>query len=267
MILLLLVHAGLAAAPAFAQYPGNAPMGPAPSESDVLEVEDIADEEYSLPDDELLKDDDEDVSETIEEIDRQRRRELALSANEKRARFQYVGGLMLGIGRPWMIYSLDVGYLRTPRQAFGMYAGGGGITSSGITDEKAYDMTVRSRGSGFFFRHWFEKVDLVSLDFSLGYAAWEGKVTPHGSDPEDTSEDILTSSFRGSGISAGIGANLTWIWNTGFHLEWIPILIHYSKFLQKDVARDSDVVRETIRRNMETPLLNGLTSLRLGYYF
>lgn len=252
---------------AFAQYPGVAPMGSGPHESDVLETEEIADGEYSLPPDELLKEDDDDTLETLDEIDRQQSKELALSNNEKRTAFSYVVGLMLGVGRPWQVYSVDVGYLRNERQAIGMYAGGGVVSNSGITNEKAYDLRVTSRGSGIFFRQWLKNPDILSFDFSLGYTSWDGEVSPHGSDPDDSNADILTSSFSGTGVSAGVGANLTWIWNTGFHLEWIPLLVHYSRFLQKDVSRDSDIVRETIKRNIETPALNGLTSLRLGYYF
>lgn len=252
--------------PALAQYPGVAPMGTGPQESDVLETEEIADGAYSLPADELLKEDD-NTLDALDEIDRQQSKELALSNNEKRTAYTYVGGLMIGGGRPWQVYSIDVGYLRNERQAIGLYAGGGVVSNSGITHEKAYDLRVVSRGSGVFFRQWLKNPDILSFDFSLGYTAWDGKVSPHGSDPEDTNADILSSSFSGTGVSAGIGANLTWVWKSGFHLEWIPLLVHYSRFFEKEVSRDSTIVRETIKRNIETPALSGLTSLRLGFYF
>jgi hypothetical protein len=174
---------------------------------------------------------------------------------------------MVGFGRPWQVYSVDIGYLRNERQAMGMYAGGGTISSTGITKEKAYDLRVTSRGSGFFYRHWLKNPDILSFDFSLGYTSWEGRVTPQGSDTDESDVDVLTSSFRGNGISTGIAVNATWVWDNGFHLEWIPILIHYSRFLQKDISRESEINNDTIHRNLEKTTINGLSSVRFGFYF
>lgn len=240
-------------------------MAPAPTESEVLELEDSDDEEYSSPAIQLLVEDDDDPASTA--VEQEQRRELALSGSEKRAPYNYLASVMIGIGRPWQVYSLDVGYLLSARQAFGMYAGGGGISASGITHEKAYDLRVATRGSGFFYRYWLERPDLLAIDVSIGYTAWEGRVKPHGSDLDDDNADLLTSSFRASGLSTGVAATLAWVWSNGFHLEWIPVLVHYSHFLQRDVSRDNETVRETIRRNIETPQLGGLTSLRIGLYF
>ena len=237
---------------AWAQYPGNAPPGAGPKEDDVLETDDIVDDQFSLPPDEFLEDDEE-TKETVREIERQNAAELAYSANEKRSRYSYVAGFMIGFGRPWQVYSIDIGYLRNERQAFGMYAGGGTISSTGITKEKAYEMRVTSRGSGFFYRHWLENPDILSFDVSLGYTSWEGTVTPQGSDTSETDEtgnDVLTSSFRGNGVSTGLAVNATWVWENGFHIEWIPILVHYSRFLQKDISRETDINKDTINRNL-----------------
>ncbi len=250
----------------FAQYPGNAPPGAGPTEEDVLETDDIVDDQFSLPPDEFLEDDDE-TKETVKEIERQNALELAYSANEKRSRYSYVAGFMIGFGRPWQVYSIDIGYLRNERQAFGMYAGGGTVSSTGITKEKAYDMRVTSRGSGFFYRQWLENPDILSVDVSLGYTSWEGTVTPQGSDTDESDVDVLTSSFRGNGVSSGLAINATWVWDSGFHIEWIPILIHYSRFLQKDISRESEINKETIHRNLEKPTINGLSSVRFGFYF
>jgi hypothetical protein len=251
---------------AWAQYPGNAPLGVGPQKDDVLETDDIVDDQFSLPPDEFLEDDDI-TKETIKEIERQNAEELAYSANEKRSRYSYVAGFMVGFGRPWQVYSIDIGYLRNDRQAFGMYAGGGSISSTGITKEKAYEMRVSSRGSGFFYRHWLENPDILSFDISLGYTSWEGTVTPQGSDTDESDVDLLTSSFRGNGVSTGVAINATWVWDNGFHIEWIPILIHYSRFLQKDISRESEINKDTINRNLEKPTINGLSSVRFGFYF
>ena len=250
----------------WAQYPGNAPLGMGPNKTDVLETDDIVDDQFSLPPDEFLEDDDV-TKETVKEIERQNAEELAYSANEKRSRYSYIAGFMIGFGRPWQVYSIDIGYLRNERQAFGMYAGGGTVSSTGITKEKAYEMRVTSRGSGFFYRHWLENLDVLSFDLSLGYTSWEGTVTPQGSDTEESDVDVLTSSFRANGISTGAAVNATWVWDNGFHIEWIPILIHYSRFLQKDISRESEINKDTINRNLEKPTINGLSSVRLGFYF
>ncbi len=258
----------LYASSAFGQYPGNAPPGIGPKETDVLETDDIVDDQFALPPDGFLADDEE-TKKTVKEIERQNAIELAYSANEQRSRYSYVAGFMVGFGRPWQVYSIDIGYLRNERQAFGMYAGGGTISSTGITKGKGYDMRVTSRGSGLFYRHWFENPDILSLDVSLGYTSWEGTVTPQGSDSDDgdIDVDVLTSSFRGNGISSGLAVNATWVWDSGFHIEWIPILIHYSRFLQKDISRESEINKDTIHRNLEKPTINGLSSVRFGFYF
>jgi hypothetical protein len=194
---------------------------------------------------------------------------LSLSAAERRGRRDYLVSAFIGQGMPWQSYGLAADALLRPDLTFGMFAGGGAYSLQGnIIHQKSYDTSMKTRVLGVATRYFFDRLDVLSVSASLGYGAWDGNMSPHGSDDQVKDEsEKLTASFRTSGVVAGVSAALGWVWDSGFYMEWTLFGLQRARVLQKDFSRDSDVVRQAVQRDVESTRVYGLYDLKVGYFF
>lgn len=195
--------------------------------------------------------------------------ELSLSAEEQRARKVYLVTAFLGQALPWQTYGITAGSVYTPHLILSMYAGGGSYKMQGnIIRQKAYDLRVNTRVVGFETRYFVPHLDLLSLAASLGYASWDGQVSPHGSDDQVVDQaEKLSTSFHAKGVTAGVAAALGWSWPNGVYVEWTLIGIQRSRIFQRDLSRDSTAAWDAVRRDVESARAIGVYDLKVGYYF
>jgi hypothetical protein len=174
----------------------------------------------------------------------------------------------MGHAMPWQGYSVEALALLRPDLAVGVYGGGGGFHTSGIQNEKSYDLAMETHGAGVAGRFWFERLEKLSLAAAAGYTTWSGSISPHGSEEPDVDpQDKLSAAFRASGLVAGLSAGLTWIWDSGLFLQWTPVGIEMSRALSKDYSRDSTIVRDAVTSNLQRTGFYGLIDLEFGYFF
>lgn len=268
------IIAFLSAAPgASAQGPLPPAFPNSPDASDVDEVEEVvSDSEVLLPD-ELNGDEAkgrDGSSQRVGKIKSTQDAELSYTQEEVRGRFKYGAAAAIGTAMPWQNYSLSWFKLLEPQWAVGLYVGGGQFRDSGTTDNHAFDMKIGSRSTGVEGHYYFSGFDNLSLVGTLAYAIWDGNVTPSGADDATEGEDagdVLTSSFDASGLAVGFGAALTWLWDSGFYIDWTPVALRRSWIVQKDQSRESDFVDKVIEQKIERPFFFGVSNIRLGYLF
>jgi hypothetical protein len=194
--------------------------------------------------------------------------ELAPSQEEVRGRYAYGAAVALGTALPWQSYSLSFYRLLSERWAAGLYVGGGAFSDSGTLDEQSYDLKIRSRSAGVDGRYYFGGLQRLSLQASLAYAAWSGNVEPNSADDENpASEEKLATAYDASGVTTGLGAVVTWLWNGGFYIDWTPVGIRKSWIFQKDQTRDSALGDKLVRQKVERPFFFGVTNIRFGMLF
>lgn len=198
--------------------------------------------------------------------------ELKLTQEELRSRFAYLVAAGIGNGKPWQGYTLEMGAILAKDRSFSLSVGGGSFKESGFLEERAYDVTGKSRSVAFALREYSRHFSQLALELVAGYADWSGRVDPHGIDSnDDLTEDAealkLSSGFDAHGFVFGLGLGFSWLWDNGFWLDWTPLGIHASKLLQKDYDRDSRIVDRAVRLAIERPLFYGLMNFKLGYVF
>jgi hypothetical protein len=241
------------------------PMPSAPEASDLDEVDDLADDDDILP---RSAQGEKDVEARVARINKLQEKELRLSHDEIRAKHTYVGALALGSSKPWQAYDVELGYVVKPDRVASLFAGGGPQRFEGVVSEKSYDMKVDARTFGLTGRYFFHKIEGMSVEAVLGYAQWDGSVSPHGSDDSiDDASEKLSSSFHATGYFGGLSAALSWLWESGFYLEWTLVGITSGKVQTLDFTRDSDLVDKAVRRDLQRASFYGLNNLKLGMHF
>lgn len=264
--LVVAVHAAaVESASAQSLSPSPVPEGLGPD--DVDEVEDVVEDSESLPRSDsagegaITRD-------RVAAIEAMQAKELALSNDEERARRAYGVGLSLGTTRPWLTYAFDAYALISPAWTFGMYAGGGRLVQPGEALSQTYDLQVETRAFGLSGRRYFQRLDGVSLEMLLGYAGWEGKLSPQGSDAARTDDtEKLSAGFTATGVVAGLGLRLDWVFANGFALDWLVVGARVGHVLTQDLTRDSAASGRAVKRDLERGALYGLTNIRVDYLF
>lgn len=265
---------------ALAQGPGVQTMPKAPQKDDVQEVEDVdggsgfdAAKAGKSEIDAAGAADDPAYQDEVE------REALALSQSEMRARFRYLVALAVGNARAWETYALEGGAPLGADAVVSLFAGTGKLSASGIEDDAAYDLTVQARSTGVDYRWYVPRLDGLSLSTSVGYVAWSGKVDPQGADGDELLDDgeedaaeastdpRLTSGFEATGLFVGVGAAVSWLWESGIYLEWTLVGLRKSKVLESSFDRDSDLAEKVAARDLERMAFYGLANLKLGYFF
>jgi hypothetical protein len=241
----IILACALGAAPAAAQVTYGPSLSPS-DEGDVDEVEEMP-VSSGPPSTAVVKTPPEEASALSDE--------LGFSHEELRSRFDYLVAAGLGSGRPWQGYGLEMGAVVAKE--------------SGILEERAYDVTGKARSAGASLRLFSSHFTHLSVEGILGYASWEGRVDPHGSDEDEveSAADKLSSGFRATGAFAGLAVGLTWVWESGLFLEWTPVGMRVSKMLQKDYDRDNASVDKAVKFAVERASFYGLTNLKVGYLF
>lgn len=250
--------------------PGRAfasPMSPVPmgaGKGDLDEVDDLADDDI-LP---RSTTGESEVESRVTRINRSQARELRLSHEEIRSKHAYVGSLGLGSAKPWQAYDVEVGYLFSPNRLGSFFAGGGPQHFEGVVEEKSYDMDLNARTFGSSYRYYFQTIEGMSIEGLLGYAQWDGKISPHGSDDEVTDgSEKLSSSYHATGFFGGVSTALTWLWESGFYLEWTLVGIQATKVTTMDFTRDTVIADKAVRRDLQRGSFYGLNNLKLGMCF
>ena len=194
--------------------------------------------------------------------------ELAPTATEVRGRYHKAVALALGPSTAWQQLAVEAGQMLRGVRYIGMVAGGGGLKSSGMAGSKAYDLSLRSQGVGVTYRRWLRSWDQISAEGSLGYAEFSGHIAPHGSDDETaTAADKLASTVHLGGLVASLAVAVTWTWDNGFFLQWVPVGIESTKLIRQSYSQAVPLVRSAVRGATEHTRVFGLADLRLGYYF
>jgi len=176
-----------------------------------------------------------------------------------------VGG---GLVEPWQKYAVEAAFVATPYRMFSLYAGGGHFALAGTTSQKSYDISMDTNGIGMACRFFFANLEHVSVESSLGYAFWNGHITPHGSDDLVKDESAkLGSSFHVGGGFVGLSTALTWVWDSGIYLEWTPIGAAWAHLFTKDFSRQSDAAKSAVTGEIQEGRLYGLAALKIGYFF
>lgn len=261
---LILTHAPRATA----QVPDIAPIPRGSEPGDVEEVDDVVDDAEVLP----RGDDDPATQESeanVDAIERMHRDELSYSNDEIRSR--YAGGLSVTLGstRPWQTYSIDAFFLPRSEVAYGLYAGGGSVTQNGVAFEQTYDLTVQTRAFGVSGRYHFKRLKRISIEALLGYAAWNGRFTPHDGNEDEATIDPtkVSSSYRATGLAFGFDCVIDWVWESGVFLDWTPVGVRRSRVLQVDLSRGDASVTRHVTRDLERAAFYGITNVRVGYLF
>lgn len=199
--------------------------------------------------------------------------ELKFSQEELRSRFAYMFAAGLGNGKPWQGYTLEMGAILAKDRTVAMSLGAGSFKESGFLEERAYDVSGRSRAIAFALREYSRHFPHLALELVVGYGDWSGRVDPHGSDTDEPADDAdtealkLSSGFNAHGLIFGVGLGCSWLWDNGFYLDWTPLGLHASKLLQRELDRDTRVVERAVTFAIERPLFYGLMNLKLGYLF
>lgn len=195
--------------------------------------------------------------------------ELRFSQDELRSRFDFFVAAAVGSAKPWQGYTLEMGVMLTKDALASLGVGGGSFKESGFLDERAYDVKGKSRGLVGSLRWYSSHFPHLAGEAVIGYAAWEGRVDPKGSDVQEVEPDErkLSSGFRANGVFAGLAVGLTWIWDNGLLLDWTPVGMQVSRMQQKDYDRDTDQIDRAVKFAVERPSLYGLMNFKLGYIF
>ncbi len=239
------------------------PMPENPDDNDLDEVDELVDDGEFLP-----RADEGDKSANVKRIDKVQADELKLSHDEVRGRFVYFLSAAVGSSKPWQAYTFDAGVVVRPDQVAGAFAGGGPEHLAGIVDEKSYDLKLSTRSAGGTWRYFFHKIEGLSVETLAGYSAWDGNVTPHGSDdviPDE--EDKLTSSFHATGAYVGVSGAITWLWDSGLYLEWTLCGATKAKVFQIDYSRNSEPVKKAVENDLERASFYGLNNFKVGMFF
>lgn len=244
------------------------PMSPLPEGSqadDLDEVDDIAGDDDILP---RNASGESDVESRMQKINRSQDLELKLSHDEIRAKRTYAAAVALGSSKPWQAYNLELGFLMPPSRMVTVFAGGGPQRFEGVVEEKSYDMEVNARTFGTAYRYFFHKIEGLSAEAVLGYGQWDGSISPHGSDDEITDfSEKLSSSYHASGYFGGVSAAITWLWDSGFYLEWTVVGMTKAKLMTTDFTRESEIVDKAVRRDLQRAAFYGLNNLKIGMLF
>jgi hypothetical protein len=263
-----------------AQGPGVHTMPKAPQKDDVLEVEEVdGGTGFDAAKTGRSELDAAGAAEDPAFRDEVEREALALSQAEMRARFRYLVALSVGNARAWETYALAGGAPVSQEAVVTLFAGTGRLSSSGLEDDAAYDLTVEARSTGVEYRWFVPRLDGLSLSASTGYVAWSGKVDPQGAegddllggeDPDaavDSADPRLTSGFEATGLFVGLGAAVSWLWENGVYLEWTLVGLRKTKVLESTFDRDSDLAEKVAVRDLERVAFYGLANLKVGYFF
>lgn len=231
--------------------------------TDVTESEEVVPDTAFLP----VEQEGEPSEETQSILDTQEK-ELGYSQEELRTRFQYGIAVSVGAAHPWQIYGIETTAIMAGDWQVGAFAGGGGVKSSGRVDEKAYDLALTTRSFGLTAQYHMERLEHLGVTACIGYAAWDGTFEPHGSDDDVIiDEEKLGASFRAHGPFVGVAAVLTWLWESGFYLEWVPVGARRSKIAERDLSRESPLVNKAVEQTIQTPAFYGLTDIKIGWLF
>jgi hypothetical protein len=108
----------------------------------------------------------------------------------------------------------------------------------------------------------------MSAEALLGYASWDGSISPHGSDDEVTdASEKLSSSFHATGYFGGVSTAISWLWESGFYIEWTLVGMAASKVQTVDFTRESELVDKAVRRDIQRATFFGLNNIKLGMHF
>jgi hypothetical protein len=194
--------------------------------------------------------------------------ELSYSQEEIRSRYNSGAALALGSAQPWQFYTVNFYTLLSDKWAAGLFVGAGAFRDAGTLDKHAYDFKVKSHSFGMDGRYYFRNLERLSLQASLSYVSWSGSVKPNSADDEDESvTSNLGSSFDASGVAIGFASVLTWLWDSGFYIDWTPVGIYKSAIFQKAQTRDSEYANKVIEQKIERPQFFGVANIRFGYLF
>lgn len=245
----------------------TSPVPRASGPADLSEVEDVVDDGEVLPKNESTPKSARGRA-NIAAIEEMQAEELSYSNMEMRARYDY--GVSLGVGpsRPWQSSTIDAFAILRPNLAFLMYAGTGHVSQPGMALSQTYDMDINARAFGIGGRYFFDRVDGFSIEALLGYAAWEGKLSPEGSDDEISSNsEKLSASFHATGVTGGVGVVVDWILDSGIFIDWTIVGTRISRVTALDLSRDSEATTHAVRRDLQRAAFYGLTNIRVGYLF
>lgn len=192
----------------------------------------------------------------------------ALPLTARRARFGRGLSLSLGSTRPWQRASLSLYTALDEWSTVGVFAGTGGWTRDGNLGLKFYDMAVSTKSFGVNGQRWFQDAEHFCLEGTLGYVAWDGKLTPRGQvEGEDLSGDALSTGIAGTGLFAGVSFLLGWIWDNGITFDWTILGVQKTYVLKLDQSRVSPAAGTAARSGLTTPEFFGLTGIAIGYRF
>ncbi len=247
------------------------PMSPVPEgfkDDDLDEVDDVVDDDDILP---RSSAGESEVESRMTRINRSQERELQLSYDEIRAQHNYVGAVALGSSKPWQAYDVELGFIISPDRVGTVFAGGGPQRFEGVVEEKSYDTRLDARTFGTTYRYFFHKIDGLSAEALLGYAQWDGRVSPHGSDDSDDeitdASEKLSSSFHATGFFGSVSSAASWFWDSGVYVEWTLVGITAGRVQTMDFTRDSDIVDKAVRRDLQRAAFFGLNNVKIGMLF
>ena len=244
-----------------------APIPEAPEPGDLHEVDDVVDDAEVLPRGDEAPQTDAGKA-NVEAIEAMHAEELSFSNVEMRAPKLYGVSAGVGASRPWQMYTIDVFAIITPNVTFGMYAGTGQQKQPGAALSQTYSLKVNARTFGFSGRYFFDRFDGLSVEGLLGYAAWDGRLTPNTGDedlPSDT--DKLSAGYHAAGLSGGFGLTVDWIMESGIFFDWMVVGARIGRVQSLDVSRDAPVAERAIKRDLERAAFYGITNVRVGYSF
>lgn len=190
---------------------------------------------------------------------------LKKSATDLRANKTAIISLAQGTSSPWQGTSLGFQGILSPLNSVGLTLGTGKFEQEGEVAERSYDLNVKSRAVALGYQRYFETYEPFGVQFFLGYALWEGNVIPSGSDSLSTGNDRLSSSFEANGWFVGVNVSMSWIWESGIFLEWIPFGLQSSSVLQFKKSTDSTGVDDAVIPSIESPAFFGISNIKIGY--
>ena len=222
-------------------------------------LEDLTVDEGDVSEEELTEDDKE-LKDVLEE--------KPSPHSERRAQLGRGIAFSLGSARPWQRSSLALYQAFDEWTNFGIFAGLGQGSRDGRMTLRSFDLNLDARVIGLMAQRWFKESDHLRVEGSLGYVTWDGRLTPRGQvEGEETVDDSLSTGFLASGLYVSASLQYSWIFASGWTLDWTILGVQKSYVLKLDQSRPSGFGGSAIRLGLTGAELFGLTGLGIGYRF
>lgn len=194
--------------------------------------------------------------------------ELALSQEEIRANQKQGVSLSLGVVLPWQ--EMNVSYHRVLNERVTLLygLGGGSFRMTGMHNAREYALETTAQSVSVAWRYYFTELVPLFVQPSLSLGAWQGDISPKGSDPStDTVAARLDSGFSAAGVIAGLNFGALWILDSHFFIEYSIFRLGKAQIVSSNFSNNYAESKAATRNDLQRLLSWGFANITLGWYF